>query len=143
MNAKPQPVSDPTARALVIEDSEYTAYLLEFVLERARYQVTTVLNGRDAEALLGSAEPPDVVVLDLMLPYVDGFELLTRLRENPRWRDVPVLILSAKSLEGDIVRAFELGANDYVTKPFRPPELLARVNRLVPRAAHLPVARVF
>jgi DNA-binding response OmpR family regulator len=143
MNAKLKPVANPAPRAVVIEDSEYTAYLLEFVLERARYHVTTVRNGRDAEALLEVGEPPDVVVLDLMLPYVDGFELLTRLRENPRWRDVPVLILSAKSLEGDIVRAFELGANDYVTKPFRPPELLARVNRLVPRATHLPVAHVF
>ena len=142
MNAKPQPVAH-APRALVIEDSEYMAYLLQFVLERARYEVTTARNGRDAEKLLDGDEVADVVVLDLMLPYVDGFELLTRLRENPRWRGVPVLILSAKSLEGDVVRAFELGANDYVTKPFRPPELLARVNRLVPRAEHLPVAHVF
>jgi DNA-binding response OmpR family regulator len=118
-------------RALVIEDSEYTAYLLAFLLERAGYDVTTVRNGRDAQTTIGGDASFDVVLLDLMLPHLDGFELLTQLRERPGWHSVPVLILSAKVLEGDVVRAFELGASDYVTKPFRPQELLARVNRLL------------
>ena len=130
MSAKPEVWTDPSPRALVIEDSEYTAYLLAFMLERAGYEVTTVRNGRDAQILIGGRATADVVVLDLMLPHVDGFELLTEMRESPEWRRVPVLVLSSKVLEADVVRAFEIGANDYVTKPFRPQELLARINRL-------------
>jgi DNA-binding response OmpR family regulator len=134
MSARPQPHSDAPPRALVIEDSEHTAYLLAFMLERAGYAVTTVRNGRDAEALIGGECKADVVLLDLMLPHVDGFELLTQMRESAPWRDVPVLVLSGLVLESDVVRAFDLGADDYVTKPFRPPELLARVNRLLQTA---------
>jgi two-component system, OmpR family, alkaline phosphatase synthesis response regulator PhoP len=137
MSAQPHVSSDPLPRALVIEDSEYTAYLLAFMLERAGYDVTTVRNGRDAQILIGGEASADVVLLDLMLPHVDGFELLTEMRESPTWQRVPVLVLSSKMLEGDVVRAFDLGANDYVTKPFRPQELLARVNRLAP-SGHVP-----
>jgi DNA-binding response OmpR family regulator len=131
LSAKPETVSDVAPRALVIEDSEYAAYLLAFMLGRAGYEVTTIRNGRDAQAAIADRPPPDIVVLDLMLPHVDGFELLTEMRESPRWRDVPTLIVSSKVLEADVVRAFELGADDYVTNPFRPRELLARVNRLL------------
>ena len=130
MSAIPRAVPNAAPRALVIEDSEHTAYLLAFILERAGYDVTTVGNGRDAEALLAGERKADVIVLDLMLPYVDGFELLMQIRESAQWRAVPVLVLSGKSLEADVVRTFELGADDYVTKPFRPQELLARVRRL-------------
>ena len=124
-------------RALVVEDSEHTAYLLRFMLERVGYEVITVNNGRDAEAVFAGERTADVVLLDLMLPYVDGFQLLIQLRENSRWQSVPVLVVSGKSLEADSVRSFELGADDYVTKPFRPQELLARVRRLT-RADRLP-----
>jgi DNA-binding response OmpR family regulator len=131
VNAKLQPGISHVPHALVVEDSEHTAYLLQFMLERGGYDVTVVRNGWDAEIAIASNRSFDVVLLDLMLPHVDGFELLTQIRENRAWRDVPVLILSAKALESDVVRAFELGANDYMTKPFRPPELLARINRLL------------
>ena len=131
MSAELDKILDAVPRALVIEDSEHTAYLLAFMLERAGYEITTIRNGRDAQAQINDGAVCDVVLLDLMLPHVDGYELLTQMREDPRWRHVPVLILSAKSLEGDVVRAFDLGANDYVVKPFRPQELLARVNRLL------------
>ena len=124
-------------RALVIEDSEHAAYLLRFMLERAGYAVTTVMSGREAEQLIAGPRSADVVLLDLMLPHVDGFELLTRIRATVGWEDVPVVVQSGKILESDIVRAFELGADDYVSKPFRPQELLARINRLVRR----PIAR--
>jgi DNA-binding response OmpR family regulator len=66
-----------------------------------------------------------------MLPYVSGYELITIARDNPKWSYVPILVVSGKVLEQDIVKALDLGANDYVTKPFRPQELLARVRRLV------------
>ena len=89
------------------------------------------LNGRDAKAAIDNIEPVDVVVLDLMLPYISGFQLIIEMREHPNWANVPIVVVSGKVLEEDIVRALNLGANDYVTKPFRPEELLARLRRVV------------
>jgi DNA-binding response OmpR family regulator len=133
MSAEPEIPAAATPRALVIEDSEHAAYLLRFMLERAGYAVTTLMNGRDAERVIAGPRSADVVLLDLMLPQVDGFELLTRIRASAEWQQVPVLVQSGKMLEADVVRAFELGADDFVTKPFRPQELLARVNRFLRR----------
>ncbi len=105
--------------------------MLEFMLERSGYEVTAVHNGRDARAAIENLDPFDVVVLDLMLPYVSGYQLISEIRDNVAWRQVPIVVLSAKVLEEDVVRALDLGANDYVTKPFRPDELLARIRRLI------------
>ena len=105
--------------------------MLEFILERAGYDVHSVTNGRDAQAAIEHIEPVDVIVLDLMLPYVSGYQLIGEIRENPLWRYVPIVVLSGKVMEHDIVKALDLGANDYVTKPFRPEELLARLRRAV------------
>ena len=66
-----------------------------------------------------------------MLPYISGFQLIIEMREHPNWANVPIVVVSGKVLEEDIVRALNLGANDYVTKPFRPEELLARLRRVV------------
>lgn len=120
-----------THRALVVEDNEHVAYMLEFILERAGYDVLVATHGKEAQAIIRDHEDVDVVVLDLMLPYVSGFQLITEMRADPEWQHVPILVLSGKVLEEDIVKAFDLGANDYVTKPFRPEELLARLRRLV------------
>ena len=120
-----------THRALVVEDNEHVAYMLEFLLGRAGYDVIAVSNGRDAQAAIDNIPPVDVILLDLMLPYVSGFQLISEVRENSLWQHVPIVVLSGKVLEEDIVRALDLGANDYVTKPFRPEELLARLRRIV------------
>lgn len=119
-----------TATALVIEDNEHTSYLLSFMLERAGFHVDVVDNGRDAEQWIEDAPAAGIVLLDLMLPHVDGFQLLIRMRESPEWREVPIVVVSARTAEADVVRALDLGADDYVTKPFRPQELLARIRRL-------------
>lgn len=120
-----------THRALVVEDNEHVAYMLEFMLERAGYDVTLAANGRDAQAAIENIERVDVILLDLMLPYVSGYQLIAEIRENHDWQYVPIVVLSGKILEEDIVKALDLGANDYVTKPFRPEELLARLRRVV------------
>lgn len=120
-----------THRALVVEDNEHVAYMLEFMLERAGYDVIMAANGRDAQAAIENIEPVDVVLLDLMLPYVSGYQLIAEIRDNHDWQYVPIVVLSGKVLEEDIVKALDLGANDYVTKPFRPEELLARLRRAV------------
>ena len=134
MVARPNEIE--THRALVVEDNEHIAYMLEFVLRRAGFDVILAGNGQEAQAAIGGVDPVDVIVLDLMLPYVSGFQLITQVRANSEWQHVPILVLSGKVLEEDIVKAFDLGANDYVTKPFRPEELLARLRRLVNNQLH-------
>lgn len=121
-------------RVLVVEDEDDIAYILRFMFEREGFTVDHAADGRQALARLDQ-DPPHGVVLDIMLPYHDGIEIVERLRAVPAWRSVPVLMLTAKAREVDIVRALDLGANDYVTKPFQPDEVVARMRRLLRRAA--------
>lgn len=116
--------------ALVVEDDEHIAHLLRFMLEREGYEVLHAPDGREGVRLIETAAPPAIALLDVMLPFVDGFELVRRLREQPGWTEVPVVMLTAKTQESDIVRALNAGANDYILKPFQPAELLARLRRL-------------
>lgn len=114
--------------ALIVEDSEATAYLLHYMLRREGYTVKCAADGREAAKIISSEPPPDVVVLDIMLPYLDGFELLDLIRAHPDWRLTPVIILSGRSQESDAVRALKAGANDFVRKPYQPGELMARIK---------------
>jgi two-component system, OmpR family, alkaline phosphatase synthesis response regulator PhoP len=118
-------------RVLVVEDNEHAAYLLKTLLERAGYSVIVSPDGRDALAKLESLEPVDLVMLDLMLPYVSGYQVLIEARQNPKWQRVPIVVVTARTLEMDAVRALETGANDFVRKPFLPAELLARARRAI------------
>lgn len=142
---RPDAESPPTA--LVVEDSEHVAYLLEYMLEREGFAVRVAGNGRDAAECIATEPPTDIVLLDVMLPYKDGFEIVREIRASAQWRETPVIMLSARSLEEDVVRALEAGANDYVTKPYNPRELLARIRRNIAAGtageAHgpLPVSR--
>jgi DNA-binding response OmpR family regulator len=127
---EPAPAAPPAARrVLVVEDDPLITAMVRHRLDRAGFAVE--LAG-DGEAALAAArrQPPDLVVLDLNLPLMNGFQVLERLRADPGSRAVPVLILTASGGEKDLVRAFGLGADDYLVKPFSPSELLARVQRL-------------
>lgn len=117
--------------ALVVEDNEHIAMLVQFMAERQGFDVVLARDGRAAQQLIQSAAAPAIVILDIMLPYVDGFQLIREIRENAQWKLCPVIMLSGKSQEKDIVRALDAGANDYLVKPFLPEELLARIRRLV------------
>jgi DNA-binding response OmpR family regulator len=117
---------------LVAEDDEQISYLLCFLLEREGYRVLLARDGREVSRLIDEIPPPRLAILDIMMPYADGFELLARIRAKPDWRDTPVIMLTARSQEKDIVRALDMGASDYVVKPFLPEELKARIRRLVP-----------
>jgi len=132
------------ARILLVEDNEDLAFGLRATLEFEGYEVEVAGDGREGCERI-AADPPDLVVLDLMLPGLDGYEVLSRLRkEGDR---TPVLILTARGEEGDVVLGFDRGADDYVTKPFSTVELLARVRALLRRtgtggrANRLPVER--
>jgi DNA-binding response OmpR family regulator len=116
---------------LIVEDNEHAAYLLRVLLERAGYTVIVSPDGRDALGKLASMEPVALVLLDLMLPYVSGYQVLIEARQNPKWQHVPIVVVTARTLEMDAVRALETGANDFVRKPFLPEELIARVRRAI------------
>ena len=118
-------------RILMVEDEEDIAFLIRFMLERHGFTVDHAADGRQAIEKFTTSNPPSLTLMDIMLPYHDGLELIERLRAQPGWERVPVLMLTAKAREVDIVRALELGADDYVTKPFQPEELLARIRRLL------------
>ena len=119
----------PHDRILVVEDDEHIAFMLDFLLAREGYAIQVVPDGRQAAAVIDAEPRPRLVLLDVMLPFVDGFELIGRIRANSAWSGVPIVMLTSKGGEKDVVRALDAGADDYVMKPFQPQELLARLRR--------------
>ena len=118
---------------MVIEDEKEIRDLVRYNLERAGFRVATVADGEEGlERLFASR--PDAVVLDLMLPGRSGLEVLREVRNEPSTRDLPVVVLTARAAEMDKLLGFEHGADDYLTKPFSPRELVARVQALLRRA---------
>jgi DNA-binding response OmpR family regulator len=126
-----QDTTSAPASALVVEDDDHIAHLLKFMLEREGYRVHVARDGKAGRDYIEQNPPPSFVLLDVMMPFYDGFQLVALLRARPEWQSVPVLMLTAKTQERDIVRALDAGANDYILKPFQPAELLARVRRYV------------
>ena len=118
---------------LVADDEKLLRELLEFRLSQRQYEPVLASDGREALARLEDSEP-DAVVLDMMMPVHDGLEVLRRMRASDRHANTPVIMLTARRGEKDIVGALELGANDYLVKPFMPEELLARLGRLLKAA---------
>lgn len=123
-----------TKRVLLAEDEPNIVVSLSFLLDRAGFQVEVCENGRQAfDAVVAS--PPDVLVLDVMLPDMNGFEILAGLREKPALQRLPILMLTAKGQREDRDRALSLGADLFITKPFANAELVAAVERLADGAA--------
>ena len=123
----------PPQTALVVEDDEHIGMLLRFMLQRAGYSVQLVRDGRAAQEHITGQPAPDVMLLDVMLPYMDGLQLLALVRQQAGWERVPVMMLTAKAQERDLSRALEAGADAYLVKPFQPEELLTRVRELARR----------
>ncbi len=120
---------------LVVEDDEHIGELLRLLLERQGCRVDLRADGRAARAFIeAGGEPPRLILLDVMLPFCDGFELVGAIRSQPGWEAVPIVMLTAKTSESDIARALAAGANDYIVKPFQPFDLVARLRRYVPAA---------
>jgi DNA-binding response OmpR family regulator len=116
---------------LLVEDDELIGKLLVFILQRDGYQVEWLKDGQQAQELVLSGCDFSAVVLDLMLPFFDGLFLLELIRNQAAMATVPVLILTSKMGEEDIALALKKGADDYLIKPFQPPELSARLRRLI------------
>jgi two-component system phosphate regulon response regulator PhoB len=126
-------MAERTGPILVVEDEDDIRNLVVLQLEREGFTVATAANGIDALAV-ARRTLPSLVILDLMIPGISGTEVCRRLRAEPETRDVPVIILSARAEEIDRVVGFEVGADDYVTKPFSPRELMLRVRAVLRRA---------
>ena len=114
---------------LAVDDERAIVRLVQVNLERHGYKVETAFDGREALEKI-AAKRPDLVVCDVMMPYMDGFEVLKRLRQNPETRDLPFIMLTAKAMDHDIFQGWQNGVDCYLTKPFNPNELLAFVQRI-------------
>ena len=128
-------MSDPTAAGttrhiLVADDEPHIGRIIQLKLERGPYRVTLVPDGQVALERLRSEEPIDLVLLDIMMPYVSGLDVLEETRQLEHRQDTPVIMLTAKGHDADRHRALELGAADFLTKPFSPNKLLARIDEL-------------
>ncbi|HEY7172486.1 MAG TPA: response regulator transcription factor [Vicinamibacterales bacterium] len=122
-------------RVLVVEDDRDIADLVARYLTKAGFEVETLASGRDALTAL-TRRPPDLLVLDLMLPHVSGLEICRAARADPATAALPIIMLTARAEEPDRISGLELGADDYLGKPFSPNELVARVRALLRRARH-------
>ena len=123
-------------RLLVVDDDPFIARLLEIELAAAGYAVRVANDGQQALDMV-RREPPDLVITDVMMPHVDGFELTRMLRDDPATAGVSVIILTARGLSADKLEGFAIGADDYIVKPFDTPELLARVRGVLRRTKDL------
>ncbi len=120
-------------RILVVDDEIYIVHILEFTLTMEGYEVLTAADGEEALRRL-EQDRPDLVVLDIMMPKVDGYEVLRRIRADEEFRQLPVILLSAKGRPIDRDTGLEIGADDYIVKPFSPRRLLEKIQDLLERA---------
>lgn len=117
---------------LIIEDEEHIVELIKFNLENNGYKVSFAMDGQKGLEMIEN-EQPDLVLLDLMLPKVDGIDICNRIKNNKNLKDIPIIMLTAKSGETDKIIGLEIGADDYITKPFSVRELLARIKVVLRR----------
>jgi len=129
-----------TKRILVVDDDPAALRLVQYTLQQDGYEVITASNGLDG-LRKASSEAPDVVVLDVMLPGIDGLEVASRLRAQPSTAGIPIIMVSAKAREIDRAAGLKVGADDYVTKPADPAEISRRVAQLLARKAISPPDR--
>jgi two-component system phosphate regulon response regulator PhoB len=125
-------------KILVVDDEENIRELVRYNLAREGYQVTTVGSGEEALKQIGE-KLPDLIVLDLMLPGMDGFAVCRQLKNDNRTAHIPIVMLTVKGEESDIIVGLELGADDYITKPFSPKVLLARIKAVLRRREKEPI----
>ena len=113
---------------VVAEDDQYISEMLGFLLEQEGYTVHLAMDGGQAVDTISEVKP-DLVLLDVMMPVMDGYDVLRKLKSSDELKDIPVVMLTAKGQEYDVVKGFELGSDDYIVKPFSPAELIARIKR--------------
>jgi len=118
-------------RILVVAAQEDNRRILRYLLKSADYEVLEALTGEDGVAL-AERERPDLILMDIQLPGLDGYEATRRIKSNPALRHIPIIVVTSYALSGDDVKAFEAGCDAYVTKPFSPRQLLAKIRQYLP-----------
>lgn len=122
-----------TKKVLIADDEPNIVVSLEFLMEHNGYQVKVAHNGEDALKYVGEFSP-DLILLDVMLPLRNGFEVCQKIRENPSWQNVKIIMLTAKGREIEVTKGLALGADAYITKPFSTKDLLAKVRQILGEA---------
>lgn len=128
-------------KVLIVEDDKNISKLVKYNLEKSDFECTTTITGEDALAILDK-EPIELIILDIMLPKMDGLEVCRVIKQNKDISHIPIIMLTAKGEEVDKVVGFELGADDYVVKPFSPRELVLRVKAILKRKEPKPAGQV-
>jgi two-component system, cell cycle response regulator DivK len=121
-----------TRRILVVEDQEDNRQILRDLLESAEYQMTEAENGQEALDAMAKS-PPDLILMDIQLPIMDGYEATRRIKANPAWKHIPIIVVTSYALSGDEAKARESGCDAYVTKPYSPRALLAKIREYMPK----------
>ena len=117
-------------KILIVDDVVSNVLLLKVLLKNLNYQIATANDGLQALSAV-ETEKPDLILLDVMMPGLNGFEVAEKLKENPETRDIPIIFLTALNATSDVVRGFKAGANDFISKPFHKEELLIRVSHQI------------
>jgi len=117
-------------KIVIAEDEQHIARLVMFKLEREGFEVIWAKDGGEAVSCVREQQP-DLVLLDIMMPVMDGYDVLKTLKGDEKLKDIPVIMLTAKGQEQDVLKGFDLGTEDYIVKPFRPAELAARIKKVL------------
>ena len=117
-------------KVLIVDDETNIVISLEFLMEQAGYELRIAHNGQEALEQVATFEP-DLILLDVMMPHINGFDVCRRVRENPDWQNIKIIMLTAKGREVEMTKGLALGADAYITKPFSTKELLAQVRHIL------------
>ncbi|MGA8282512.1 MAG: response regulator [Desulfobacterales bacterium] len=117
-------------KVLIVDDEPSIIVPLQFLMEQNGYETSVAFSGEEAMETV-AASHPNLILLDIMLPIIDGFEVCQRVRENPKWNDIRIILLTAMGSEANIAKGLALGADAYITKPFSNSEVIAKVKELI------------
>jgi DNA-binding response OmpR family regulator len=117
-------------KVLIVDDEPSIIVPLQFLMEQNGYETSVAFSGEEAMETVVESHP-NLILLDIMLPIIDGFEVCQRVRENPEWNDIRIILLTAMGSEANIAKGLALGADAYITKPFSNSEVIAKVKELI------------
>ncbi len=117
-------------KVLIVDDEPSIIVPLQFLMEQNGYETSVAFSGEEAMETVAESHP-NLILLDIMLPIIDGFEVCQRVRENPEWNDIRIILLTAMGSEANIAKGLALGADAYITKPFSNSEVIAKVKELI------------
>jgi len=129
-NGSPHRENKFMARVLVIEDEDHIWKIIQYKLKSENHEPIWAKDGLQAMKILEEIKP-DLIISDIMVPYLDGIQILKKIRSKEELKDIPVIMLTSKSQEKDVITGLKMGAQDYITKPFSPAELILRVNKIL------------